>query len=90
MDQKGIPTSDTKTSAVKNFPTAKNVGNVRSFPGLAGYYRAFVEEFASTACLPTRLLKKDVSFLWQDAKQQSFDTLKLARTNTSVLTFPNY
>ncbi len=45
----GIHTVDSKISAVKNFPTPKSVENVHSFSGLAGYYRAFVKNFAFIA-----------------------------------------
>ncbi len=63
----GIHTVDSKIAAVKNFPTPKSVENIRSFLGLAGYYRVFVKNLASIASPLTRLLKKDVPFLWNDA-----------------------
>ncbi len=64
--------------------------NVRSFLGLAGYYRAFVRNFASLASPLTRLLKKDVPFIWYDAQRQAFESLKHALTHTPVLAFPDY
>ncbi len=67
VDGVGIHTFDSKITAVQNFPTPRSVENVRSFLGLAGYYRAFVKIFASVASPLTRLLKKDVPFLWNDA-----------------------
>ncbi len=76
FDGDGIHTVDSKVTAVKNFPTPKSVENFLSFLGLAGYYRAFVKNFASIACPLTRLLKKDVPFQWDDAQQHSFTTLK--------------
>ena len=90
IDGDGIHTVDSKIVAVKNFPTPKSVENVRSFLGLAGYYRAFVKNFASIASPLTRLLKKDVPFLWNDAQQQSFTTLKEALTHAPILAFPDY
>ncbi len=90
VDQQGIHTSDAKVSAVINFPVPKSTDQVRSFLGLAGYYRAFVKGFASIASPLTRLLKKDVSFHWHDAHQHSFEKLKHALTHAPVLTFPNY
>ncbi len=63
----GIHTVDSKIIAVQKFPTPKSVENVRSFLSLAGYFRTFVKNFASIASL-TRLLKKDVPFLWNDAQ----------------------
>ncbi len=58
VDGAGIHTVDSKINAVKHFPTPQNVENVRSFLGLAGYYRASVRNFASIASPLTRLLKK--------------------------------
>ncbi len=69
VDGDGIHTVDSKITAVKNFPTPKSVENVRSFLGLAGFYRAFVKHLASIASPLTHLLKKDVPFLWNDAQQ---------------------
>ncbi len=63
---------------------------LRSFLSLAGYYRAFVKNFASIASPLTRLLKKDVPFLWNDAQQHSFTTLKNALTHAPILAFPDY
>ncbi len=90
IDGDGIHTMDSKITAVKNFPAPKSVENVRSFLGLAGYYKAFVKNCASIASPLTRLLKKDVSFLWNDAQQQSFNTLKDALTSEPILAFPDY
>ncbi len=63
--------------------------HIRSFLGLAGYYRAFVKNFASIASPHTRLLKKDVPFLWNDTQQQ-FHTLKDVLTRAPILAFPDY
>ncbi len=59
------------------------------FLGLAGYSRAFVKNFASIASSLTRLLKKDVPFLWKDAQQQS-NTLKDVLTHAPIPAFPDY
>ncbi len=63
---------------------------MRSFFGLAGYYRAFVRNFASFAFPLTRLLKKDVPFIWHDAQRQAFESLKHALIHTPVSAFPDY
>ena len=64
--------------------------NVRSFLRLAGYYRAFVHKFAYIASPLTRLLRKDVPFLWNDAQRDSFTTLKDALNHAPILIFPDY
>ncbi len=90
VDGDGIHTVDSKITAVKNFPTPKSVEDVRSFRGLAGYYRAFVKNFASIVSPLRRLLKKDVPFLRNGAQQQSFNTLKDVLTRAPILEFPDY
>ena len=61
----------------------------RSYTELAGYYRKFVEGFAKIAAPLTRLTRKEESFLWSEACQQSFDELKRRLTSTPVLTLPS-
>ncbi len=90
VDGDGIHAVDSKITAVQKFPTPKSVENVRSFLGLAGYYRAFVNSFASIASPLTRLLKKNVPFLWNDGQQHSFTTPKDALTHVPILAFPDY
>ncbi len=70
VDGDGIHPVDSKITAVQKFPTPTSVENVRSFLGPASYYRAFVRNFAFIASPLTRLLRKDVPFLWNDAQQQ--------------------
>ncbi len=90
VDGAGIHTVDSKIHAVMHFPTPSTVDHVRPFLGLAGYYRAFVRNFASIASPLTRLLKKDNPFIWHDAHIQAFETLKHALTQVPVLAFPDY
>ncbi len=90
VDGDGIHTVNSKITAVKEFPTPKSVENVCSFLGLAGYYRAFVKNFASIASPLARLLKKDIPFLWNDTQQQSFNTLKDVLSHAPILAFPDY
>ncbi len=81
---------DDKIAAVSQFPQPKTVENVRSFLGLAGYYRPFIENFAARANPLTQLLKKDTPFHWGSEQESSFKDLKHALTHAPVLLFPNF
>ncbi|KAL5773478.1 hypothetical protein ACOSQ2_013402 [Xanthoceras sorbifolium] len=62
---------------------------IRSFLGLAGYYRKFVEGFSRIATPLTKLTRKEEKFVWSEACQQSFDELKRRLTSAPVLTLPS-
>ena len=78
-----------KIEAVVNWNPPKNVSEVRSFLGLARYYRKFVEGFSKIAAPLTKLTGKDVKYDWVDACQQSFEDLKGRLTLAPVLALPN-
>ncbi len=71
VDEEGIHTVDDKITAKANFPQPKTMENVRSFLGLAGYYRPFIKSFAARARPLTKLLKKSEPFHW-GSKQDKF------------------
>ena len=60
-----------KIEAIVNWKPPTNVSEVRSFLGLAGYYRKFVEGFSKIETPLTNLLKKDQKFEWSDTCQHS-------------------
>ena len=61
---------------------------IRSFLGLAGYYRRFVHDFSRIAAPMTRLTQKNAKFVWSDACENSFQLLKEKLTTAPVLTLP--
>ena len=58
---------------------------IRSFLGLAGYYRRFIEGFARLSSLMTKLTRKGEKFEWNDACERAFQELKQKLTTKSVL-----
>ncbi|KAG8474747.1 hypothetical protein CXB51_031285 [Gossypium anomalum] len=84
----GIKVDPSKISAIVDWKPPKNVSEVRSFLGLAGYYRRFVKGFSMIATPLTRLLRKDIKFEWTEKCQQSFDKLKTLLTKAPVLVQP--
>ncbi|KAG8473009.1 hypothetical protein CXB51_034924 [Gossypium anomalum] len=84
----GIWVNPSKISAIVDWKPPKNVTEVRSFLGLAGYYRRFVNGFSIIAAPMTRLLRKNVKFEWTEECQQSFEELKKLLTEAPVLVQP--
>ncbi|KAA3484088.1 DNA/RNA polymerases superfamily protein [Gossypium australe] len=84
----GIRVDPSKISAILSWKPSRNVSEVHSFLGLAGYYRRFVKGFSTIATPLTRLLQKDVRFEWSDKCQKSFNQLKTLLTEAPVLVQP--
>ena len=78
----------TKVEAVLKWPQPKNVTEIRSFLGLAGYYRRFVEGFVKIANPMTALTRKKHKYNWTKSCQQSFQELKKRLNTAPVLTIP--
>ena len=77
-----------KVEAIKDWKQPKTITEVRSFLGLAGYYRKYVEGFSSIALPPTQLTRKGVKFEWNMACKHSFDELKRRLTFAPLLAMP--
>ena len=86
----GIQVDPSKTDKVKNFPTPTDPTSVRSFVGLASYYRRFVPRFAAIAAPLHRLTKKDVKFEWSEECETAFCRLKSLLTEAPVLVYPRF
>ena len=85
----GITMDAGKVKAITDWPQLKNVRDVRSFLGLAGYYRRFVEGFSKIASPLTELLKKEMPFVWSDEHVKAFETLKKAIVSAPILISPD-
>ncbi|KAL4347857.1 hypothetical protein GQ457_17G010820 [Hibiscus cannabinus] len=88
ISAKGIMVDLKKVQTILDWRPPRNVGEVRSFLGLAGYYRRFVKGFSGIALPLTKLLRKDQPFEWSEDCQRSFDQLKQALTHALVLVQP--
>ena len=89
ISTEGVSVDPHKIEAVVNWKVPKNVSEVRSFLGLARYYKMFGEGFSRIATPLTKMIRKDVKYDWVDACQQSFEELKGRLTSASVLVLPN-
>src|ERR1700686_4656636 len=89
INSDGIKMEPSKVDAVSKWPQPKNVHDIRSFLGLAGYYRRFVKDFSKIASPLTELLHKSKKFQWTDEQEQAFQTLKVAVSSAPVLIVPD-
>ena len=86
VSAEGIRIYPAKIEAVVNWKSPQNVTKVRSFLGLAGYYRRFVRGFSVISSSLTKLLRKGIKFEWTDKCQNSFEKLKGMLVEAPVLT----
>ena len=85
ITKEGIAVDPEKIKTIMEWPIPKDVADIRSFMGLAGYYRRFVEGFSRIAYPITSLQKKGKLFKWTAECQQSFDRLKHLLTTAPIL-----
>ena len=90
VNPKGIQASPEKLSTIIEWPQPKNVHGVRSFLGLASYYRRFVRGFSEMVRLLTQLTRARVEWKWSTTQHQAFNRLKLALTTAPILKLSNF
>ncbi|GJX45587.1 putative reverse transcriptase domain-containing protein [Tanacetum coccineum] len=85
----GIHVDPSKIKAVKNWKAPKTPSEVRSFLGLARYYRRFIEDFSKIAKPLTVLTQKCKTIDWGEEQENAFQTLKDKLCNALVLALPD-
>ncbi|GKV24657.1 hypothetical protein SLEP1_g34241 [Rubroshorea leprosula] len=88
VTKNGISVDPQKIEAVVNWKRPNSVAEIRSFLGLAGYFRQFVGDFSRIAQPMTRLIRKDAKFEWTPECEESFLTLKEKLVTALVLALP--
>ena len=68
----GVLVDPNKVEAVMSWERLKSVFKIRSFLGLAGYYKRFIKDFSQLAAPMTRLIEKGVKFEWNDLCEKAF------------------
>jgi hypothetical protein len=90
VTEKGIKPDPAKVKTVLEYQVPQTNKNIKSFLGLSGYYRKFIESYSAKAKPLTNLLKKDIKFNWTDECQKSFDNLKQALCSEPILQYPDF
>ncbi|KAL5775969.1 hypothetical protein ACOSP7_013526 [Xanthoceras sorbifolium] len=85
-----IRMDERKIRAILDWPSPTRVTELRSFLGLANYYRRFIEGYSKRVSVLTDLLRKDCKWVWSDACQTAFEKLKLAVSSEPVLSLPDF
>ncbi|GFX19047.1 retrovirus-related Pol polyprotein from transposon opus [Trichonephila clavipes] len=85
VSSNGVRPDPDKIKDVRNFPTPKNIHDIRSFLGLCSYFRRFIKGFCYLAEPLRSLLKSGVEFHWGPEEVEAFNSLKKALTSDPVL-----
>ena len=90
ISKDGISTDPEKVRAVVEWPTPASVRDVRSFLGLASYYRRFIRNFSLIAKPLTDLTKNNMKWQWEDEQERAFIQIKVALVTAPVLRIPDF
>lgn len=90
VNQDGIATDPEKVRAIAEFPTPRTVRSLRSFLGLASWYRRFVTGFAVVTRPLTKLLRKNARWTWDSEQESAFVELKRRLCTTPILACPDF
>ncbi|GJW55017.1 putative reverse transcriptase domain-containing protein [Tanacetum coccineum] len=89
VNHDGIHVDPSKVESGKNWKTLESSTEIRSFLGLVGYYRRFIENFSKIAKPLTLLTQKNKVYVWVDKQDEAFHILKEKLCNAPVLALPN-
>ncbi|GKC32604.1 putative reverse transcriptase domain-containing protein [Tanacetum coccineum] len=89
VNQSGIHVDPSKIEAVKNWKAPTTSSEVRSFLGLAGYYRRFIANFSKIAKPLTSLTQKNQKYEWGGKEEEAFQTLKNNLCDAPILSLPD-
>ena len=90
VSARGVQPSPDKVRAVVEWPKPSSVKDVRSFLGLAGFYRRFIKNFSLKARPLTELTRDDATWRWDEPQEIAFKTLKRSLVTAPVLHMPNF
>jgi hypothetical protein len=86
----GVEMDKEKIKAIRGYLPPQNLSQVRSFLGLASFYRWFVKDFSTNAAPINELTKKEMMFHWGETQEQTFHELKMKLTTTPLLAVSDF
>ncbi|GJR48005.1 putative reverse transcriptase domain-containing protein [Tanacetum coccineum] len=89
VNQSGIHVDPSKIEAVNNWKAPTTSSEIRSFLGLAGYYRRFIANFSKIAKPLTSLTQKNQKYMWGVEQEEAFQTLKNNLCEAPILSLPD-
>ena len=89
VSEDGVRCNPKKVEAIQLWEPPCTVTEIRSFLGMSGYYRKFLEHYADVSKPLVNLTKKDEPFTWSDKCQASFEHIKEALVTAPVLAYPD-
>jgi hypothetical protein len=89
ISSNSVSIDPSKVQEVMDWKPPTSVHQIRSFLGLAGYYRCFIPDFSRIAKPMTELLKKGVKFSWDQKCEDAFHTLRAHLSTAPVLAQPD-
>lgn len=90
ISDNGVKPNPDRVQSMSGFPQPKNPRGIKSFLGMANFYRRFIDHFADKAAPLTQLLKKDVKFQWNQECTKAFESLKTSLTQAPILQYPDF
>ena len=89
VSEEGVSTDPEKISAVKDWPTPKNVTDVLSFLATCSYYRKYIKSFGEIARPLYLLTEHNRVFEWSERAEVAFQILKEKLISSPILAYPN-
>lgn len=89
INRDGVSVDPDKIQVIQDWPIPNNISTLQGFLGLTGYYRKFVQHYATMAGPLTNLLKSN-QFIWDTQATTAFNTLKQAMIHVPVLALPTF
>ncbi|KAL5017800.1 hypothetical protein ScPMuIL_003522 [Solemya velum] len=90
ISRDGILPPPDRVKAIVEFPSPRNVKELRRIIGMMNWFRKFIRNFSSVVLPLTKLLKKGQKFIWTSEQDHAFCELKNRLANSTVLAFPRY